>query len=143
VVQELTTGSRAHSYATNNKFDPLNIWVDFLEGSDLARAHCKIFLRLYLQKSIRQRVTLGAEEVITKRTINSAATLEDIWEALVNVADQKVMAPKRVIDRKNASFWSLTYSSQVKSSLDKPAYQIARVSEREAEGRKELPSEAN
>lgn len=81
---------------------------------------------------MRQRVTLGPEEVVTRRTINSAATLEDIWEALVNVADQKVMAPKRVADRKNASFWSLTYSSQVKSSTEKPAYQIARVSLRQA-----------
>ncbi len=76
--QGLRLSPREYSYATNSQFDPLNIWVHFLKGSDLARAHCKIFLRLYLQKSIKQRVTLGPEEVVTKRTINSAATLKDI-----------------------------------------------------------------
>lgn len=117
-----------HSYAEGMKFDPETTWIELVLGSDEAIARCKSFMKAYVQASVKQRVVLGPEEVVMVPTIGAGTTLEDLWAALVKVADMKVMAPKRRENPRDAGFWTLTYNSQSKGSTEKTPYKIARVS---------------
>lgn len=47
------------------------------------------------------RPCLGPSEWEQVRTVNSAAILEDVWAALVSMADRHVMDPKRKEDPAN------------------------------------------
>ncbi|OAQ60150.1 hypothetical protein VFPPC_10586 [Pochonia chlamydosporia 170] len=65
------------------------------------------FLRQYWEESVTLRPCLGPEEYEKVHTIDCASTIEDVWCMLVNHADDRIMKPKRLQDRKNAGVWSL------------------------------------
>jgi hypothetical protein len=71
------------------------------------------------------RPCLGPQEWKRERTINRATTVLDIWAALVNVADDKVMNLKRRENPDHAHFWVLQINSQSKGMRSKPAYEIS------------------
>ena len=74
-----------------------------------------------------KRPCLGAEEWQEVRTVNCDVTLEDVWAALVRIADDYVLKRKRTEDRERAHLWSLRYSSRDKGSRSSPAYEIGQV----------------
>ncbi|KAH7123438.1 hypothetical protein B0J13DRAFT_612184 [Dactylonectria estremocensis] len=113
-------------YAKGMKFDPEATWIELVLGSEEAIARCKSFMKAYVEASVKEQVVLGPEEVVTVPTIGAGTTLEDLWAALVKVADMKVMAPKRRENPRDAGFWTLTYNSQSKGSTEKTPYKIAR-----------------
>ena len=94
-------------FAARSRFDAETLWVDLRRGQDLAKRRCLVFLRYYTRKSTKRRPVLGKSETEKVRTVNCAVTLEDVWSALVQVADVKVMQPRRDADPEKAEFWML------------------------------------
>lgn len=98
-------------------------------GINTAKAFCKTFLTEYVRHSEAYRPILGPEEWEKVRTINCAVTVEDVWAALVRVADEKVMQPKREADPEKRAYWTLNFSSQNRNSRNVAVWEISQVSE--------------
>lgn len=108
--------------------DAEETWIQLCIGSKEAQTIFRVFLCQYVKASTTLRPCLGPEEYIEVRTIDSATTVEDVWCMLVNEADHRVMAPKRLEDRERASYWSVKYASNKSGNGCGPAYEIGRVS---------------
>lgn len=89
---------------------------------------CLVFLEHFVMQSVTWKPVLGPEEWVQQPTIQSAATLQDVWAALVKVADDMVMQPKRIKDENGQGvIWSLTYSSRYKAAGNKATYTVGQV----------------
>ncbi|KAL7924053.1 hypothetical protein ACQKWADRAFT_288687, partial [Trichoderma austrokoningii] len=71
------------SFAQNLDIDPHNIWIDLCTGAEYAQPIFQTYLKTYVESSVTLRPCLGPKEYQLVRTINSGATVEDIWTHLV------------------------------------------------------------
>lgn len=115
------------AYAEKLSFDAHQTLLDLRVGEGKAVACCHAFLKHYAQFSTVWRPCLGPEEWREVRTVNTAVTLEDVWAALVQGAEQNVFLPKRAgMKASDAAFWHLTLSSG-RQNNNNPADAVAKV----------------
>lgn len=115
------------SFAERLGFHPESMWIEFRLGQKPAKHRCIVFLKLWAKNGRALRPCLGPDEWEWVRTINCAVTVEDVWAALVNTAEAKVMRPKRESDPMNGAFWTLQYNSRSRGSRDTPSHEVAKV----------------
>ncbi|EJP61116.1 uncharacterized protein BBA_09921 [Beauveria bassiana ARSEF 2860] len=117
---------RWHEFAKIMSFDPSQVWIDLCYRRDTAKSYCRTFLEVYVSTSTVRRPCLGPEEWHDVRTVNAAATVQDVWAALVKRADQQVLLPLRQgCNPMQAGIYDLGFSSRNNSSRSGPAYEVA------------------
>ncbi|KAM3472693.1 hypothetical protein MY5147_005158 [Beauveria neobassiana] len=117
---------RWHEFAKIMSFDPSQVWIDLCYRRDTAKSYCRTFLEVYVSTSTVRRPCLGPEEWHDVRTVNAAATVQDVWAALVKRADQQVLLPMRQgCNPMQAGIYDLGFSSRNNSSRSGPAYEVA------------------
>ncbi|KAI8674512.1 C2H2-type domain-containing protein [Fusarium keratoplasticum] len=94
------------------KLDSDETWLQLCAGSHDAVNIFESFLEMYILNSETSVPCLGPDEYKTKRDVNSAATLQDVWSALVRVANDDVLKQFRYQPNANAQHFTLRYSTR-------------------------------
>lgn len=115
-------------YASQRKLDNAAVWVGLCRQQQWAVDNVIAFLRVFIQESKTRRPCLGVKESKEVRTITSGAVVQDYWRALMFVADDEVLAKKRVEDPDNAHLWTLSFYAQKRTSATPGAVLIGNVS---------------
>lgn len=99
-------------FAEAGKLDSDETWLQLCAGSHDAVNIFESFLEMYILNSETSVPCLGPDEYKTKRDVNSAATLQDVWSALVRVANDDVLKQFRYQPNANAQHFTLRYSTR-------------------------------
>ncbi|KAJ4160329.1 hypothetical protein NW754_003454 [Fusarium falciforme] len=99
-------------FAEAGKLDSDETWLQLCAGSHDAVNIFGSFLEMYILNSETSVPCLGPDEYKTKRDVNSAATLQDVWSALVRVANDDVLKQFRYQPNANAQHFTLRYSTR-------------------------------
>ncbi|KAI8681927.1 C2H2-type domain-containing protein [Fusarium keratoplasticum] len=99
-------------FAEAGELDSDETWLQLCAGSHDAVNIFESFLEMYILNSETSVPCLGPDEYKTKRDVNSAATLQDVWSALVRVANDDVLKPFRYQPNANAQHFTLRYSTR-------------------------------
>ncbi|KAF4468252.1 domain-containing [Fusarium albosuccineum] len=103
------------------------IWLKLCAGSHEAVQKFQSFLEVYATKSTTRVPCLGPDEYKTKRVVNSAATLQDVWCALIRVANEDVLERFRYQPHSNPHYYTLRYSTRRGQAEQGPASLVANL----------------
>lgn len=92
-----------------------------------AQAPFQAFLRTYAETSIQRRSILDSSEYESKRMVNSAFSLTEVWRRLVASGQHHVMRHQRRDCPSQAETWRLRWISKNEGSREGPAYRIVKV----------------
>jgi len=109
------------------QIDPDEVWFRLCQDLEEAKAYCRTFLQWLAENSVELCPCLGPEEYEWKPTITSAATLLNIWRALLGKVDSTILQKKRKLDPTNKSLWTLKYVD-LKPNGKGPVHEITMVS---------------
>lgn len=102
---------------------------------DSAKNTCFAFLHSYVVNSNVRRPCLGPEEWRLVQTVTCVVTVEDVWQALVQNANRKILRPKTKKGGQDSRSWELKFISRYGGGGVGPAYDVARVSKPPSEVR--------
>ncbi|KAL7786277.1 hypothetical protein V8C37DRAFT_419575 [Trichoderma ceciliae] len=108
------------------EIDPEAPWIDLSLDKDSAKNICFSFLHSYVVNSRVWRPCLGPEEWHKVQTVTCAVTVEDIWSALVQNANRKILRPKTKEGSEDSRRWELNFSTRHGRHSEGPAYDVAR-----------------
>lgn len=91
-----------------------------------AQAPFQAFLRTYAETSIQRRSILDSSEYESKRMVNSAFSLTEVWRRLVASGQHHVMRHQRRDCPSQAETWRLRWISKNEGSREGPAYRIVK-----------------
>src|SRR5947207_12733359 len=109
------------------RVDPDKVWLELCRGDKLAQDRCKTFLDSYVENSKRYFLVLGPKERELRRTVTSAATVREVWRALIAEADRTVLRDKRQQDRDNSTMWELQFVDNTKRYGKGPVFEVSKV----------------
>jgi hypothetical protein len=72
-------------------------------------------------------VVLGKREHKYRRTLNTAAAVEQIWRNLIAHVNSKILLEKRRADPKNQELWRLQFVDHAKQKAKGPVFEISKV----------------
>ncbi|GKU05242.1 unnamed protein product [Fusarium langsethiae] len=113
-------------YTKVSEIDGKYIWRQLCEGVSTAVQEFRSFLEYYIASSTRMVPSLGPNEYEEERTVNSAATIQDVWSALVSVANDKVLRGIRVQFPEHRQVYVLRFTTRGGHDAG-PAGQVGRL----------------
>ncbi|RYP64095.1 hypothetical protein DL771_008954 [Monosporascus sp. 5C6A] len=108
--------------------DSQTTWLTFVKRPETAEAQApfRAFLRTYAETSTQKRPILGPEEYESKRMVNSAFSLTEVWRRLVASGEHHIMRQQRRDYPTQAETWRLRWISKEEGSREGPAYRIVK-----------------
>ncbi|EHK48889.1 hypothetical protein TRIATDRAFT_304766 [Trichoderma atroviride IMI 206040] len=107
--------------------DSETVFEDLSMDQDSAKNICFAFLHSYVVNSKVRRPCLGPEEWHMVQTVTCAVTVEDVWQALVQNANRKILRPKTKKGGQDSRSWELKFISRYGGGGVGPAYDVARA----------------
>ncbi|KAF5725116.1 hypothetical protein FMUND_210 [Fusarium mundagurra] len=114
-------------YIQSEGLDSDNIWKEFCEGSRKSIQEFRGFLEYYIITSTKLVPCLGPEEYEEERTVKSAGTIQDVWCALVHVADETILANIRQQLPDHKQVYMLKYRTDAGGHGHGPAAEVGKV----------------
>ena len=98
-----------------------------LSRDKLAQDHCKTFLESYVEYSERPFLVLGPHESEKRRTVNTAAAVQDVWRDLIAEAHGTMLRDKRQQDPENSTLWEVQFAGNSSKRGSGPVFEISQV----------------
>ncbi|CVK97728.1 uncharacterized protein FMAN_16010 [Fusarium mangiferae] len=114
-------------YIKSSDLDSDKIWKEFCEGSTESIQEFRGFLEYYIVTSTKLVPCLGPEEYEEERTVKSAGTIQDVWCALVHVADEKILANIRQQFPAHKQLYMLKYRTDAGGRGHGPAADVGKL----------------
>jgi hypothetical protein len=117
----------SNRYTRVSEIDGEQVWRQLCENVSTAAQEFCSFLEYYIATSTKLVPSLGPDEYEEERTVNSAATIQDVWSALVAVANDKVLRQLRLQFPGEQRIYILRYTTRGGQDAG-PAGRVGRVS---------------
>ncbi|EXM35583.1 Zinc finger C2H2-type [Fusarium oxysporum f. sp. vasinfectum] len=114
-------------YIKFSNIDSDQLWKDLCEGSTKAIQEFRCFLEYYIVTSTKLVPCLGPEEYEKERTVKSAGTIQDVWCALVHVADEEVLTNIRRQHPAHRQLYILKYRTDAGGRGHGPAADVGKL----------------
>ncbi|CAF3458072.1 unnamed protein product [Fusarium graminearum] len=113
-------------YTEASEIDSQDTWRQLCEDVPHATQEFCSFLEYYITSSKKQVPSLGPNEYEEERTVNSASTIQDVWCALVSVANDSVLRELRMQFPMQRQVYVLRYTTRGGHDAG-PAGQVGRL----------------